>query len=70
MPINLRVENIVPSLKRTNAVPVLRASSFQTGIRPITTGGPIGLLLVLTYAEDVTRGLYSDYRPNMRITNA
>ena len=69
---NASVKNLVPNARSLNASPNAKVSSFQTtrsGDGIIAAGTPIGLLLVLTYAENVSRGFFSDFRPNARDIN-
>ena len=68
--INSKVFNSIPNARAVNAIPQAAVSSFQTTKAGdfITPGMPIGLLLVLTYAEQSQAGgSYSDFRPNASI---
>jgi len=73
---NVRVVNTIPQITRKTDFPQSRVSRFQTGkigepkiISKI--GVPIGLLLTLTYIEEVSLSslFYSDFRPTARVTN-
>ena len=69
---SLRIKNEVPSLRRTNVSPSMRISNvLATGPRQsISSGTPIGLLLVLTYAISTAGFSSSDAtRPRVRIVN-
>ena len=76
---NARIQNSVSNSRLRSDNPNARVSSFQVGrsgvgeiINPIVAGMPIGLLLVLTYAESAISGneaSYGDFRPNVRIVN-
>lgn len=65
---NISIKNTIPNVKIFNNIPNIRVSNFQVGRRgtPVKKGTPIGLLLALTYAEDIYP-LYGDFRPNIRI---
>ena len=76
--INSRIHNPKVDTGIRSSYPNTRVSNFQTtrsGESAITqtlgVGSPIGLLLVLTYAEEIvttqTLGFFGDYRPNVRI---
>lgn len=66
---NIRITNAVPSIRAVNSVPDVRVSAFQTGRsgEVILAGTPIGLLLVLTYANQQAVGTSHGERPNIRI---
>ena len=71
-PFSLKVKNIVPSLQRDNVFPSMKISSvLATGPRQsISSGTPIGLLLVLTYAISTAGFSSSDAtRPRVGIAN-
>lgn len=68
--INVRLENTKPNVGVRNFSPNVRVSNFQTtrsGDGLIATGTPIGLLLVLTYAQNANIAFYGDQRPSVRI---
>lgn len=74
---NARIQNTVANGSLGGFFPSARVSSFQGGIltpgatTPITPGMPIGLLLALTYAIDMSTTSLSTYRgdtrPNVRL---
>lgn len=76
---NARIHNQAANARIGYSAPNARVSSFQSGISEpafltsIMPGMPIGLLLALTYATDmsfVTPPVYfGDVRPNVRITS-
>lgn len=71
-----RIFNTSPSAKVRNDVPSVRTSNFQTGrggeaAAYVQAGTPIGLLLVLTYANSFFLGSNPHGpRPNVRILTA
>ena len=74
--LNARIHNSKPSAGIRGGVPSARTPSFQTGHsgepnKFVTAGTPIGLLLALTYANDMFLD-YNPYgpRPNAYIRNA
>lgn len=68
---NVGIKNTVPNVGIRTSIANVRVSNFQTtktgDLSSIPAGTPIGLLLVLTYAESASTGFYGDSRPNVRI---
>jgi hypothetical protein len=52
MGLQIRVENALPNMRRSNAIPSFRLSETESTILNVSiqAGTPIGLLLVLTYS--------------------
>lgn len=68
--INSGIKNNTPNAQIRNSVTNTHISAFQTtrsGDGMIAQGTPIGLLLVLTYTENVNLPFYGDFRPNVSI---
>ena len=68
--LNATIKNSVPSIGIRSPFLNIRTSNFQTTKTGdlISPGTPMGLLLVLTYAETYPAlGNYSDFRPNAGI---
>ena len=70
---NVRISNTGANIRIRDGLPSVRISSYQTGILVAAVshpaGMPIGLLLALTYAGDITdAAVYrGDQRPNVNI---
>ena len=75
---NVVIRNNAPNIGIRNSFPIVRASSFQTGILATTSGTlkrgmPWGILMAITRNADVnvsSVAYFGDMRPNTRIINA